>query len=340
MTAAETMVIKYSVTDGEIARMRNEYMGLSIAGLQDKKGFDLVHRARIDVKAKRVEVEKTRKDLKADALEFGRAVDAEAKRITALLEPIENYLAQQEDAITEEVERIKREKRLAEEKRLQDRVSSLTAFGAPIDIALLRTMSDEEFDGRMAIVIAEYDKAEAKKKADKAEADRIAAEQAREREQREAEDRARLAEEKKVADEARAKAEAEMAEAQRIKREAEAKQAEAEAKARAAEEEKRLAEVRLQAEKDKALAVERAKAEAEAKAKAEAEEKARKEEIAKREEEERKARIEARRPVREKILSLAAAIEVEALKLPKKAEYALAVATAMDAARNIREIAN
>jgi len=89
---------KYAITDTAIAAMRDEFMPLVIRDVSDADGFKAVHSARMVVKNHRVSVEKVRKELKADALEYGRKVDAEAKRITAMLEPIESHLSAQEDA--------------------------------------------------------------------------------------------------------------------------------------------------------------------------------------------------------------------------------------------------
>lgn len=87
------MLITFSVSDAAIAQLAAEYMPLKIIDINDAAGFKRVHDARMNVKEKRVLVEKTRKELKADALEFGRKVDGEAKRLTSLLEPIESHLA-------------------------------------------------------------------------------------------------------------------------------------------------------------------------------------------------------------------------------------------------------
>jgi len=98
---------RFSPSDAAIAEMADKYLPLTIKGLDDRKGYAEVHAARMIVRGKRTEVERVRVDLKRDALEFGRKVDAEAKRITALLEPIENHLAEQESVIDRTRERIK-----------------------------------------------------------------------------------------------------------------------------------------------------------------------------------------------------------------------------------------
>lgn len=114
----ELGIVKYDVTDIVIAEMRTQYMALTVKSLDDEAGFRQVHAARMVVKDHRVAVEKKRKDLKADALEYGRKVDSEAKRITALLEPIEFHLLGEEEKVTKEKERIKAEKIRLEQERV------------------------------------------------------------------------------------------------------------------------------------------------------------------------------------------------------------------------------
>ncbi|MDP2654600.1 MAG: hypothetical protein Q8Q08_11310, partial [Candidatus Omnitrophota bacterium] len=105
-------------------------------------GFKAVHEARMVVKGHRVAVEKKRKDLKADALAFGKLVDGEAKRITAMLEPIESHLQAEEDKITKELERIKAEEEEAERQRVQDRVDELAKYGKQYPFSGVQFMDD------------------------------------------------------------------------------------------------------------------------------------------------------------------------------------------------------
>jgi uncharacterized membrane protein YqiK len=117
-----TELQKFSVTDAAIAKAKKNYMVLTISGLEDAEGYKLVHESRMKVKSKRVEVEKTRKELKADALAYGKAVDARAKEITTQLEEIENYLYTQEKVIDDEKEAIRtKAKREQEEKERIER---------------------------------------------------------------------------------------------------------------------------------------------------------------------------------------------------------------------------
>ena len=89
---AERQLARFSPTDAAIAALSDEYLPLRIVDVKDVAGYKAVHQARMDVKGKRVAIEKVRKELKADALEYGRKVDAAAKRFVScepLLESID-----------------------------------------------------------------------------------------------------------------------------------------------------------------------------------------------------------------------------------------------------------
>ena len=106
----KTELAKYSITDAAIAELQKSYLTLEIAGINDKEGAALVGKARRDIKSKRCDVEAKRKELKADSLAYGRAVDSEAKRITDELLKIENHLESEEKKISDELCRIENEK--------------------------------------------------------------------------------------------------------------------------------------------------------------------------------------------------------------------------------------
>jgi len=116
----ELAVIKYSVTDAVIGELKTKYAGLKI---MDSASYENVRVAIGEVRDLRVSVENHRKHLKAAALEYGRNVDAEAKRITALLEEIENPLKAEKQKIDDEKARIKAEK----DQKERDRVEAIRA---------------------------------------------------------------------------------------------------------------------------------------------------------------------------------------------------------------------
>jgi hypothetical protein len=159
---------------------------LTIAGVDDKEGFERVRRARLDLKKVRCEIEKKRKELKADAVEFGRRVDAAAKELTALVEPTEQLLLGREESIEKEIAAIAARK-------LQGRKDRLTEAGALIFPGLDK-IADDEFEelvtaAQLAHQKRQQQEAEAAQ-ARKLEEERLAKEReelARQRKQQEAE---------------------------------------------------------------------------------------------------------------------------------------------------------
>lgn len=120
---------KFSVTDGAIEKMSADYMPLSIQSPEDKENYALVQSAIRDVKSKRVSVEHTRRELNEVPLEWQRTVNAEAKRITSLLLPIEEYLKDQKQSIDEAAERAKVEAEKAIEAAYQTRINKVFELG-------------------------------------------------------------------------------------------------------------------------------------------------------------------------------------------------------------------
>ena len=293
----------------------------SITEIKNKDGREQAHGAAMELLKARTSIEKVSKTARDDATKFSKAVIAEEKRLIGIIEAEEKRLFEIRDAWDAEQERIRQEKVLAEQRRVERINAALASIAAiPGNLvnahsgAIAQAITDlteiaiteeayEEF-----LPKAEHFKAEALAKLQElldaaidreAEAVRIAEEQ-----RRIAEENARLAAERAElerqrqeleAERARAAAEAALA-AQRAADEANAK-AKAEAAQREAfekqqrdafEEEKRAAQ-ELLAKQQAELAAEREAIAAQVRAQREAEEAARRE----REVAERKAQEEA-----------------------------------------------
>lgn len=317
---------KFNVTDATISEMREKFLPLAIQGIQDKQGYIAVHEARMSVKAVRIEVEKTRKELKEESLRWGRMVDGEAKRITELLLPIEKDLETKQKAIDDEKERLKAEREREAKERLSRRVQALVAEGVvatAIDLQALDCLTDESFAAEVARAKKLNEERKAKeaeeataKKAEEERIAKVAAEQEAER--------ARLAAIDKEQQERAAKLKAdEEAHAARIKAEQDAAAAKIKAeedriakekadfeaqKQKEADEKRRAEELEVAKKKaaDEALAAEKARVEREAEEKRQAEA-----ELAAEEE-----RIAALRPDAEKLIDFAAKIMSFAATLP------------------------
>lgn len=299
----DTSIVKFNVADSAIAEMGAKYLPLTINGIDDKVGFQMVHAARMEVKRTRLEVEKTRKELKADALRYSQAVDGEARRITALIEPIESHLEGQELAVIKEKERLKKAEEDRLDKLAQDRVDMMAVEGVQLGFMVARSMTQEAFAEALRIASEQRAVLEARRQKEQEEAAREAerleierkAEQVRlDRERKAEEDR--LAEQRRKDEEARAimrkaheEAQAEI-EAQRRKLEEEREALEREIRKIEAQKAEKARQEELErlakeaAEKAVLEAQEKAKAESEAREKAEAEAEA------------ERQRLEAQRP--------------------------------------------
>jgi len=277
----ETGLVEYNITDAVIAEMKSIYMELTITDLDDKEQFDAVHSARMVVKGKRVEVEKRRKELKADALAFGREVDGKAKKIFEKLEPIETHLDREEKKVTDEEKRVKAESDRKEKEKIEKRINTLAAWGQAFPFFEIAGWDDAKYDEVLLAAMEKYEdeknRLAEEETARKAEAERL--EKVRKEQEVEA---ARLAEEKRKQDEVnwieREKIEAERREVEAYKQAIEAeKRNEQERKNREAFEAQAKEDARIAAEKAATEKAEREAREAEEKAEKEAAKLARKE---------------------------------------------------------------
>lgn len=89
-----------------------------------KEAIAQAREGRLELKEKRVAIEKSRKELKEQSLREGKAIDGIANVLKALIVPIEDYLEQQERFVDiqeekkAEARRLEVERRIAEEDRI------------------------------------------------------------------------------------------------------------------------------------------------------------------------------------------------------------------------------
>jgi hypothetical protein len=226
----------------------------------------LARTVRLELKKNRCAVEAERKTLKAESLARGKFIDGVAGYIqTVLCEPVEERL----EAIEKHAERMEAARIAAMIETRKARLIAEAVDPAPYNLA---AMDDETFE--IILGNARRAKAEADEAARKAEADRVAKEQAEaaERERIRLENE-RLKEEAKAREEAarveREKAAAELARVE-AERKREREEAEAKAKAERMEAERKQREIEDKAKSEREAA-EKAKREADAKARAERE---------------------------------------------------------------------
>lgn len=176
-TISENAIVFQSVADLVIADLKRDYMPLVVSGVNDKEGCKVVNEARKHVKKLRTGLEAERKKLKSKSLEYGRNLDAEAKRLSIQLAPIEDHLLAQEKIVTDEFARVKAAEQKAIEENHKQRIVDLIDAGAvfdgfcyqliqgTIDDADIWNFSDEDFE-TIVTEMKEWKKLEDEKKAE------------------------------------------------------------------------------------------------------------------------------------------------------------------------------
>lgn len=218
-----TQLVSYHVTEAQIAATREACAALTA---DTPAGYEAVRQAIAHLRDTRGAIERRRVELKADALAWGRSVDAEAKRFTALLAEIEEPLKAKKAVIDDEKARLKAE---ADAERLR-----------VLEAEICANQERQEAEARAAREAEEARLAEERARLD---AERAALAE----ERRQADEAARVAREQREADEAALRAERDALDAERRAVEAERARAEREEFERQA---------RIKAEADAAAKVE------------------------------------------------------------------------------------
>jgi colicin import membrane protein len=117
-----TQIAEYSQTEAALATLAEQYKGV-VYDVTTKEGMAAAKAGRNEIRSYRTALEAKRVEIKAPALERCRLIDAEAKRITAELEALEDPIAAQ---IKKEEDRIAAEK-AAKEEALRRRVEEIQA---------------------------------------------------------------------------------------------------------------------------------------------------------------------------------------------------------------------
>lgn len=129
-TETENAIVFQSVPDQVIAQLKQDFLPLVVEGVDDKEGCKVVNEARKQVKKLRTGLEAERKKKKAKSLEYGRNLDAEAKRLSSQLVEIEDHLMTQEKIVTDEIARKKAEEQKAIEENHKQQIIAIINAGA------------------------------------------------------------------------------------------------------------------------------------------------------------------------------------------------------------------
>ncbi len=130
---------QFNPTKAELVAIADKYKGLKIKDVYDTEGYQLVDTARKELKKTRVAIEKTGKELRAEAITFQKKVLEKERELVGVVSVVENDLVEKQRVVNEEKERIERLKMLPEKK------AQLEEIGLEVTDALLLTMDEPAF---------------------------------------------------------------------------------------------------------------------------------------------------------------------------------------------------
>jgi hypothetical protein len=188
-----TELTKFDAVTPKIEELSAQFLPLRIANIEDKDGYEEVKKALKVMIGTRTAVEDKRKELKADSLAFGRAVDSRAKEITAMLFPIEYHLSSEKEKIDNEIEAIAEKAEYERQQVIAKKHNALIAAGMnlvgneyrfhtahtleTLPAINLETLSDDAFDEYVLMIDnlhnAEIERIKNEDKQREAEANRL-----------------------------------------------------------------------------------------------------------------------------------------------------------------------
>jgi len=131
MTTQNISLQEYNFVEARLAELTSQYAG-ALYEVGTSEGMSVAKAARRELRTMRTDLEKVRKQIKQPVLDRGKLIDAEAKRITAILQGLETPI---DDQIKAE-ERRKAEEKAAAERAENERVAGIKARIAEFDDAL------------------------------------------------------------------------------------------------------------------------------------------------------------------------------------------------------------
>ena len=137
----------YNVTDAYLNKVKQESLAIKVSGPDDNDNCIKAHKLRMLSVKKRGQVENRRKELNAESVKFCKAMNVAAKHISVSLEEDEAYLQSQEDIVAKEKERLRLLEEEKAHRKLQVRVGRLKTYNHTMYLMdVVKNMSDVEFE--------------------------------------------------------------------------------------------------------------------------------------------------------------------------------------------------
>lgn len=245
----ELSLERFNYTRAELATLAETYKDLTIDGLEDTQGYELVKSAKKELQVRRTTITKLGKEMRDDANQFCKDVRDLEKSLLNIITPIEDELKLR----LEEVEELKlKEKR---KKALPAWLHVYGELGLIVNDDYILSKTDEELHADVFQIKeqkAEAERLRLEEEREAFEAEKRKMEQERLELERQKQEQANI---EKARAEERERAQQELAaQHKREKEEAEARAKAAEAKAAKAEQDAKNAEVKAQKDKEEAEA--------------------------------------------------------------------------------------
>jgi hypothetical protein len=200
-------IARFDLPAAVIAKMKEDYAGLTIAGVDDKEGYKAVKSAWQQTRNLRLSIENKRVEIKGDYLTITRAIDAKAKEYTDDITPLETHLKAEltriDTIIEEERTRAEREKEAQAQARVRELIENGMSFNGSyyvigdaisMDAVAIKNMPADEYarflskvQGENKKIIEARQAEERRKKEEREQMERQQREQEEERKKIEAE---------------------------------------------------------------------------------------------------------------------------------------------------------
>lgn len=168
----------FELTKQQIAEAVELANEATVIDHEDTEGMKLCHDYRMGLVKMRTGIEAKRKELKEDIVKRGKLIDGVAKELSAPLPAAEARLKELEESAKREAERIEAIKQEEIQREVKRRCELATAVAWSIPIAMLTTLTTEEFETAYGEKLAEKEAREEAQRKEQERQEAIAKEQA------------------------------------------------------------------------------------------------------------------------------------------------------------------
>ena len=162
----------YSLSMERIAELKEQCMEYRVESIDDKAGYNQVYEALQILKKQRAQVKKDHGIIKAPFLDIGKAIDKKKNELSDGLAPIITHLESERKKYDNWVAEKKAEEERLHKEKIQNRVDSLSKYGAAINLELIEQLSDDNFQMLLSQEREKYELAE-KQRLEREEAERL-----------------------------------------------------------------------------------------------------------------------------------------------------------------------